>query len=375
MSFEHYIRSGTKQLRCGYTTGTCAALAAAGATEYLLSGVAPESMTLVTPKGWQVDVPILNAEIGDGYAVCAVKKDAGDDPDITDGILIYARAEKVIEGVSIDGGAGVGRVTKPGLDQNVGDAAINSTPRKMISDAVEAVCEEQGYCGGIKILISVPDGDKLAKKTFNPMLGIEGGISILGTSGVVEPMSEQALVDTIELEISQAAAENAQRLVLTPGNYGMDFLHSEFPRLAAIHTVKCSNFIGDAIDIAFSNGFSEIIIVGHVGKLVKIAGGVMNTHSKTADCRREIFCAHAAICGADTAVCRELMEQITTDACIDILERAKLKEKVMKSITGAISAQLEHRVRGEMKIGAVIFSNEHGLLGITSAAEELLKTW
>lgn len=371
MSFEHYVRSGTKQLRRGYTTGTCAALAAAGAAELLLTGKAPEKLSLLTPGGLRVEVKPEYIRPEGRAAVCAVRKDAGDDPDVTNGMLVFARVEKQARGILLEAGEGIGQVTKPGLDQAVGEAAINSVPRKMILAAAETVCTETGYDGGLKITVSIPGGEEIAKKTFNPQLGIEGGISILGTSGIVEPMSERAIVDTIALEIRQAAASGSEVLILTPGNYGMDFLHGKFPQLAEIPAAKCSNFIGDAIDIAVTEGFAEVLLVGHVGKLVKLAGGIMNTHSKTADCRRELFCAHAAVCGAGTETCRALMEQISADGCLAILESAGLREQVTESLLKEIQTRLDRRACGALRIGAILFSNEYGLLGETEAVKNL----
>ena len=184
-------------------------------------------------------------------------------------------------------------------------------------------------------------------------------------------MSERAIVDTIALEIRQAAASGSEVLILTPGNYGMDFLHGKFPQLAEIPAAKCSNFIGDAIDIAVTEGFAEVLLVGHVGKLVKLAGGIMNTHSKTADCRRELFCAHAAVCGAGTETCRALMEQISADGCLAILESAGLREQVTESLLKEIQTRLDRRACGALRIGAILFSNEYGLLGETEAVKNL----
>ena len=243
MAFEHYLRSGSRMLRCGITTGTCASLAASGAAQLLLTGTAPSSLALTTPKGLTVEVEPVFCRMEGSQAVCAVRKDAGDDPAVTDGLLIIASVRKTGQGIRVDGGTGVGRVTKKGLDQPVGAAAINSVPRRMIASAAEAVCAETGYAGGLDIVISVPEGEEIARKTFNPMLGIEGGISILGTSGIVEPMSEQAIVDTIELEIRQAAENGVQNLIAVPGNYGLDFLKQQFPLPADIPVVKCSNYL------------------------------------------------------------------------------------------------------------------------------------
>ena len=375
MAFEHYIRSGQKQLRCGYTTGTCAALAAAGAARLLLTGQVPEALRLVTPKGLAVEVEPRDCALENGTARCAVVKDGGDDADVTTGHLVVAAVTKTASGVAIDGGAGVGRVTKPGLDQLVGAAAINRVPRQMIAAAVEEICGETGYGGGLSIVISVPDGEELARRTFNPMLGIEGGISILGTSGIVEPMSEQAIVDTIAVEQHQAAISGARHLLLTPGNYGMDFLQTLGLDTRGVPCVKYSNFVGDALDIAASEGFESVLLVGHIGKLVKLAGGVMNTHSKWADCRMELFCAHAAVCGGDQNLCRRLMETATTDACVAALDEAGLREAVLNSLLAAIQTHLERRAAGNFLVGAVTFSNEYGLLGKTETVEEILRRW
>ena len=375
MSFEHYIRSGNRRLRCGYTTGSCAPLAAAGAAELLLTGQAPETLTLLTPGGLRIETTPVFCRMEGDRAACAVQKDAGDDPDVTDGILIVATVGRTAEGITIDGGEGIGKVTRPGLDRAVGEAAINSVPRRMIFTAMETLCDELSYPGGLKVVISAPEGREIAKKTFNPMLGIEGGISILGTSGIVEPMSEQAIVDTIALEIRQKAASGSRRLIFCPGNYGLDFLSKEMPGLEAIPRVKCSNYIGDALDLAILEGMEEVLLIGHVGKLVKLAGGIMNTHSRMADCRRELFCAHAALCGAERMICEKLMQQVTTDGCLEILKNARLCKPVMESLLREIQTVLERKSGGACRFGAVLFSNVYGLLGKTAEAEMLLREW
>ena len=375
MSFEHYIRSGNRRLRCGYTTGSCAALAAAGAAELLLTGQAPETLTLLTPGGLRIETTPVFCRMEGDRAACAVQKDAGDDPDVTDGILIVATVGRTAEGITIDGGEGIGKVTRPGLDRAVGEAAINSVPRRMIFAAMETLCDELNYSGGLKVVISAPKGREIAKKTFNPMLGIEGGISILGTSGIVEPMSEQAIVDTIALEIRQKAASGNRRLILCPGNFGLDYLSREMPELEAIPRVKCSNYIGDALDLAILEGMEEVLLIGHVGKLVKLAGGIMNTHSRMADCRRELFCAHAALCGAERIICEKLMQQVTTDGCLEILKEERLCKPVMESLLREIQTVLERKSGGACRFGAILFSNVYGLLGKTAEAEALLREW
>ena len=378
--FEHYVRSGQKLLRCGYTTGTCAALAAAGAARLLLTDTAPETVALRTPKGIVVEVaPLFCRTVAEG-AECAIEKDGGDDVDVTTGLPVIAsvalRPELAGE-VRIHGGEGVGRVTKPGLDQPVGEAAINHVPRAMIKEALEKEAESAGYAGGFDVTISIEGGAETAKRTFNPHMGVEGGLSVLGTSGIVEPMSQQAILDTIQLEMGQAAlrAGSPRRLILAPGNYGLDYLHEKMPALKNIPVVKTSNFIGDTMDMAAASHFEEVVLVGHIGKLVKLAGGVMNTHSRTADCRTELLCAHAALCGASRDVCAALMNAATTDACMEILDGAEMREPVLSSLLDAIQLHLDRRAAGAFRVGAVLFSNQYGPLGRTRTAKELLDEW
>ena len=377
--FEHYVRSGQKLLRCGYTTGTCAALGAAGAARLLLTGREPETVALRTPKGIVVEVAPIYCRRTDAGAVCAIRKDGGDDVDVTTGLPVIASVvlEPDAPGVRILGGEGVGRVTKPGLDQPVGEAAINHVPRQMIAEALEREAENAAYTGGFAVTISVEGGAETAKRTFNPHIGVEGGLSILGTSGIVEPMSQQAILDTIQLEMNQAAlrAGSPRRLILAPGNYGLDYLHERYPEFHAVPVVKISNFIGDTLDMAAAARFEEVLLVGHVGKLVKVAGGIMNTHSHTADCRTELFCTHAALCGASREVCAALMNAATTDACLELLDSAGLRAPVLESLLRAVQLHIDRRACGAFRVGAVLFSNQHGPLGATDTAAQLLNEW
>lgn len=376
MAFEHYIYSGGKKLRCGFTTGTCAALASSGAAQKLLTGRWPETVALTTPKGLRVEVPLEGCRMEENTALCGVRKDAGDDIDRTAGALICAAVTLTDGGkIEIDGGIGVGRVTKPGLDQPLGAAAINHVPRQMIAQALEEVRRAAGEHCGFRVVISVPEGEAIASKTFNPVLGIVGGISILGTSGIVEPMSMQALIDTIALELRSYRAQGCRRVILTPGNYGMDFLQDQGLDKLGIPIVKCSNFIGDALDEVLAQGYEGALLVGHVGKLAKLAGGIMNTHSRFADCRTELFCAHAAVCGAGQEVCRRLMEAATSEACLDILEECSLRQPVMDSLIRAVEQHLLRRSEGAYRVGAILFSTQYGILGMTPEAQEILKQW
>jgi cobalt-precorrin-5B (C1)-methyltransferase len=374
MPFEHYITKGSKKLRMGFTTGSCAALAAKAAVKMLLTGSDVPFAEIMTPKGLPVEVPVLETSRGSGYVICAVRKDSGDDPDITNGALVFAKAAKTDQpGIFIDGGLGIGRVTRPGLDQPVGAAAINYVPRQMIRAEVQSVCDTADYEGGISVIISIPDGAALAKRTFNPKLGIEGGLSVLGTSGIVEPMSAQALIDCIGLELRALAASGQNAVILSPGNYSEHFLRT-YPFLQDAPTVKISNFFGEALDFAVNYGFTNILVVAHIGKLVKLAGGIMNTHSSAADCRMELFAAHAALLGADGQTISGLMSAVSTDACIEILDRQGLREAVMDALLSKIQEHLSRRVGDRCEIGALTFSNTYGLLGQTKTAGSFINS-
>lgn len=369
---EHFIEKDGKRLRFGFTTGTCAAAAAKAAAILLLSGIAPETVAIRTPKGIDLDLPVLEPVRTDGFASCAIRKDSGDDPDVTNGILVYARvAYSETPGISIDGGEGVGRVTKPGLKQAIGEAAINPVPLKMIRLAVETIAEEFDCAKGLSVVISAPEGAALAEKTFNPRLGIKGGISILGTSGVVEPMSEDALVDSIALEIRQRKALGDARLILTPGNYGADFLKTVYA-VKDERVVKCSNYIGDALEAAIDAGFYEVLLVGHIGKFVKLSGGIFNTHSRLGDHRAELIAAAAKAAGADEATERSMFDCVTTDEMLRILEENGLLGRTMDVLKTRIDTALAARFPS-LDFGVIVFTTGNRMLFRSELAERWME--
>ena len=206
---------------------------------------------------------------------------------------------------------------------------------------------------------------------MNPRLGIEGGISILGTSGIVEPMSEKALIRSREVEMSQHVAQGEKYLLITPGNYGADYLR-EHMDLPFEKNIKCSNYVGETIDMAVNMGVKGILFVSHIGKFIKVAGGIMNTHSHSADSRMEILCANGIRAGADLACARDILECSTTDEALHVLEKDHILQETMKEITDRIQFYLDHRSYDQILLGAVIFSNEFGFLGQTPDAEELI---
>lgn len=367
---EEYIYRGKEKLRCGYTTGSCAAAAAKAAAEMLISGNRISTVQINTPKGILLDLDVLDAEIYDNYAECAIKKDSGDDTDITDGILVYAKVSRLTFGIEITGGKGVGIVTKAGLDQAVGAYAINSVPRKMITLAVGEIAEKYDYHGGFKVEISVPEGENIAKKTFNPRMGIVDGISIIGTSGIVEPMSNSALIETIRLEEKMRRAEGHNTLLLTIGNYSEGYIQRSMP-FALEKSVKCSNFIGEAIDIALEFGFESILIIGHMGKLVKLGAGIMNTHSAQADGRMDVLVTCGLLAGADSEMLKKLPDCVTVDAALDILKTSGMLEKTLEILADRAEYYLNTKVKNSIEIGAIMFSDKHPVTVKTSLADKL----
>ncbi len=369
-------------LRCGYTTGSCAAAAAKAAVKMLLGEPEQTHVWLMTPKGIPLCLEIFEIRVREASVSCAVRKDAGDDPDVTDGALVYAEVfRSAAPGVRIEGGEGIGIVTRPGLDQPIGNAAINSTPRRMIREAVleaAASVSDEGSgktglptaaSGGFRVVISIPAGKTLAEKTFNPKLGILGGISVLGTSGIVEPMSDEALLHTIRTEIRVRRAECASILVMVPGNYGRSFLE-EACGISPERAVECSNFAADAVQMAADAGFQKLLLIGHIGKLVKIAGGVRNTHSRYGDRRMEITAELAAVAQPETEarICEEIKGCVSMDEAVGVLRAYGVDRPVLQEMAERVKHQLEAWSEGRLKAEAVLFSNRFGALGVTRDA-------
>ncbi len=375
-------------MREGFTTGSCAAAAAKAAAYMLLVGEQMNSVDITVPRGDRFEAALLDVTLNKDEARCAVRKDGGDDPDVTTGILIYAAARypktagnsnRHDEEVFIHGGVGIGKVTKPGLDQPVGEWAINSVPRKMISEAVSEACEIAGYEGGVDITISAPEGEEIAKRTFNPRLGIEGGISIIGTSGVVEPMSDKALKDTIYVELNQRKALGDRGVVISPGNYGRQFLLEHYG-YDIDRAVKCSNFIGETIDMCVSLGFEDVILAGHIGKLVKVASGIMNTHSHEADGRMETIAAAAIRAGLPNEVLNQILDSVSTVEALKIIKKYDEKEggnnslnSVMSTVISRIKYYLDFRAEGKINIEATTYCGEIALVSETKHIREMLE--
>lgn len=364
------IKDG-KKMRCGYTTGSCAAAAAKAAAQALFTGAAVPEVSLQTPKGITLQLQTLDWQFQSGRVSCAIQKDSGDDPDITDGMLVVATVEKTDGPLRLCGGEGVGKVTKPGLPCPIGDWAINPVPRRMITEAVSDICQQYHYTGGLKVTISLPEGERLAKKTFNPRLGIVGGLSILGTSGIVDPMSEEALVATIRTEMDSRYAAGVRHLLTFFGNYGVDFSR-DYLQVDVGPRVTISNYVGAMLDYAAYKGFQDVLLIGHLGKLVKVGQGIMNTHSRYADGRTTLLALLAVFAGASVETAHAIYDSPTTDEAVRILSETKILQPVMQGLCQKIEYYLNQRTHGEVPCGAIIFSNTYGVLGYTARAKELL---
>lgn len=368
-----------KELRKGFTTGSCGAAAAKAALYMLLTGSVKDEIEIITPGG-----AVFRTEVKDifreGNRVrCAVVKDGGDDPDVTTGLHVTAevRAEERGDGtleIQIEGGPGVGRVTLPGLDQPVGNAAINRVPRQMIEKELSEVAELLDFRGRIRVILSVPGGEAAAERTFNPRLGIEGGISILGTTGIVEPMSTRAILDTIRVELNQRKALGDRIAAVSPGNYGLNFMKETYG-YDLNRSVKCSNYVGDTVDMVREMGFRGMLLTGHIGKLIKVSGGIMNTHSKEGDARMELLAAAVIRAGGSMDTLRGILNCRVTEEALGIIqgESPALLRKSMESVMDRILYYLRKRAGKELPVECILYSNEFGLLAASPGAMDMLE--
>ncbi len=375
---KDYAVVGGKKLKQGYTTGSCAAAAATASCQMMLTGVILPSVSFVLPSGETAEMEIVDPDVRENRASCAAIKDGGDDPDVTTGLKIFAEVTKADEifstfeeRVIIEGGPGVGRVTEEGLQLPVGEAAINPVPRRMIRENVLRVADSLGYNGALRVVISVPGGEEVAKKTFNSRLGIIGGISIIGTTGIVEPMSQKALVDTIKTFIDKYRAKDPETILITPGNYGADFIR-EYLGIDLDKAVQISNFVGESLDYIRYRGFRRVLFIGHTGKLIKTAAGVMNTHSSCADCRMEIIAALSAARGAGSEKVRDILKCVTTDKAFGILRDEEYFEQVKRDIVDRAMFHLGSRAGEDIQVEVVMFTTDRTNIMMSDGAEDLI---
>lgn len=376
------INDENKILRSGFTTGSAATAAAKASLIMLLTNNIIDRTEIITPSGEAYSPKIFGQEINisdsnnlyseQNYASCYVVKDSGDDPDITSGIKIYVKVSFSKEAiVNIRGGKGIGIVTRKGLDQPVGEYAINSTPRKMITDSLCDILDEYDIECGIDVEISVPEGEEIAKKTFNPHMGIEGGISIIGTSGIVKPMSTDALISTIRLDINMQYSEGKDTCIIVPGNYGVTFLKNNY-EIDEKDIVICSNFVGDSIKFATEIGFKNITFCSHIGKMIKVSGGAMNTHSKYGDNRMKymndaFYSAFSKMNVNENEktyndIAARISECVSTTAALDILSEIKMVKAVSEEIVEKTLVHLREVSEDKVNIKVILYENNYGEL-------------
>ncbi|MBB1127982.1 cobalt-precorrin-5B (C(1))-methyltransferase CbiD [Limosilactobacillus balticus] len=374
-SEDNYVYYNGRKLRKGFTTGTTATAATVAAIRTLLNQEPQETVTVHAANGKTAIFDVEQTDFDEQQASCAIKKDGGDDQDATDGALIFATVKLRDDNeIHLDGGKGVGRVTKEGLANKPGMPAINPTPRRVIKAAAR---EEVGEKRGVDIVISVPEGERIAKLTYNPRLGIVGGISILGTSGVVTPMSESSWKHSISIEMNIHRKRSDNTIVLVPGNYGEDFAKDELG-IPSAKIVQMSNFVGYVLHETQRLGFTKVLIVGDLGKMIKVAGGIFSTHSKDADARAEIMVANLALMGGvPTAFLRKINQCLTTISMIKMIDEAGYQE-VYQMIADKIKLRAEkllaHR-EPHVEIDAVIFSRESGFLAASKPLQEIKGEW
>jgi cobalt-precorrin-5B (C1)-methyltransferase len=357
----------SRNWKTGITTGACAAAAARAAARALFTGECASAETVVNPAGVEIRVPVAGTRLEDGLAVAWVIKDAGDDPDVTHGLEIVATVRPAPEGVVIRGGTGVGTVTRPGLSVPVGGSAINPVPRRMIGDALG---DFLAFGTGIEVTVSVPRGEEVAGRTANPRLGITGGISILGTSGIVRPMSEEAYRDSLVPQVTVARAAGHRTLVLTPGRMGLTVAARY--GLPATATAEMGNFVGFMLETCVEHGVEGVLLWGHHGKIAKVAAGVFHTHSRVADARLETLAAYAGAAGAPAALLGAVLAANTAEEAASLLAGAGFGP-VFATLARRASERAAAYVEGRLAVGTVLLTLAGVIIGMDRAGQAMLE--
>ena len=350
-----YVYHKGRKLRCGYTTGSCAAAAAKASAMMLHQQKKIQRVEINTPADVPLSLEVLAQELDSEKAVCGIVKDAGDDHDATNGIMIFAEVRKRDDNdIVIRGGKGIGTITRPGFWGNPGEPAINPVPRQMIRDEVSQVAE-----GGWDILISSPQGETVGLNTLNEKLGIVGGISIIGTTGIVEPMSNEALRQTIYLEIDSIARESTREILLYLGNYGQTMAVKLGLKAPG---VKISNFIGDAVLYCRNRRFEKVTLIGHLGKLSKLSIGAFNTHSSVCDLRIEAFVYYLALEGAPIELIQKVMQDADSEKALETILEGGYGKIVTKMREGCIDRIRAYVKKPDFNVNVIIYSMSKGIL-------------
>jgi cobalt-precorrin-5B (C1)-methyltransferase len=321
----------------GITTGTVATACSLAALDAILDSSDIACVKVETPKK-TLDIIIDECKkVSSCKAYAVAHKNPYNDPDVTVDLAIISTVELMDKtgeksNVLITGGDGVGKITKPGLQIPVGDYAINPVPRRMIVKNISDKIPEGKIA---KVTISIPEGEKIAKKTMNPKLGIVGGLSVLGTTGIARSMSSEAYKNSIVTQLDVALASNIENLVFVPGNIG-EKLALEKLDVSKEQIVQTGNFAGFMFEEAEKRGITKFTYFGHIGKLIKVAGGIFDTKHAVADGRREIMVAHAALCGVERQGLQKLFDSKTTDDMMVILDELGVSVEVSNSIAKAI---------------------------------------
>lgn len=378
---EEYVYIDGKKYRRGYTTGSCAAAASKAAVHMLLTKNKIEIINIDTPKGIPLSLKVHNVNICSDYVQCSIEKDGGDDIDATHTMHIYAKTEfieKCEEDIVVDGGIGVGTVTKKGLSVEVGKSAINPVPMKMIHTEVRKIIgsdlKDIIEDKSIKITIFAPEGVEIAKKTFNPRLGIVDGISILGTTGIVEPMSDDGWKKSLSIELQMKKDQGLDKIILVPGNHGEKFIKENL-LIDMKYVVRTSNFIGYMLKEAQRIGYKKILMAGHIGKYIKISAGIFNTHSKIADARSEILVANLAMMKAPYELLEKVNECVTAEGAVELIDESDYKD-IYDLISNKCKAKIDEYLLDEgIDVEVMMFKMDRTLLGKSQGADSLVEVF
>ncbi len=372
---EKYVYIDGKKYRRGYTTGSCAAAASKASVYMLLTKQKISNINIDTPKGIPLTLNVENIDLKNEYSICSIKKDGGDDIDATHTMDIFAKAEFIDnedEHIVVAGGIGIGVVTKKGLSVEVGKPAINPVPMKMIKNEIEKVISNNEISlknKSIKVTIYAPQGEEIAKKTFNPRLGIVGGISILGTTGIVEPMSDEGWKKSLSVELEMKKAQESDKIILVPGNHGEQFV-KDYLNIDMKNCVRMSNFVGYMMSEAKRLGYKKILMAGHIGKFIKISAGIFNTHSKVCDARNEIMISNLALMGADIKFLEEINKCVTAEAAVEIIDKSEYT-RIYDILCNKCKQRVEQYLQDEVQVEVYMFRMDKSILGKSKNADLL----